>query len=66
MPCASHHKVDAHQEGAAKAHHGAAKLHEKGDRTVIPAKSADAKCCCGTAQKAADDTHEKSALQAET
>ncbi len=52
MPCASHTK--------------AAENHEKGDHKAALAKSTDAKCCCGTAQKATDDAHEKSAMQAKS
>jgi hypothetical protein len=66
MPCASHTKAAENHEAAAKAHHGAAELHEKGEHKAALAKSTDAKCCCGTAQKATDDAHEKSAMQVKT
>ena len=66
MPCAGHTKAAENHEAAAKAHHGAADLHEKGDHKAALAKSTDAKCCCGTAQKATDDAYEKSAMQAKS
>ena len=64
MPCASHTKAAENHETAAQAHHMAADLHSKGDHAAALKKSTDAKCCCGAAQKATDDAHEKSTMQA--
>ena len=64
MPCASHAKAAENHELAAKAHHTAANLHSTGDHSAALEKSADAKCCCGTAQKSTEVAHEKSAMQA--
>ena len=66
MSCASHTKAAENHEAAAEAHQGAAELHEKGDHKAALAKSTDAKCCCGSTQKATDDAHGKSAVQAKT
>ena len=59
MPCASHTKAAEDHEAAAKAHHAAADLHSKGDHSAALEKSADAKCCCDTAQKSTEAAHEK-------
>ena len=63
MPCASHTKAAEDHETAAKAHHIAADLHNQGDHAAALAKSTEAKCCCGTAQKSTDVAHEKSSMQ---
>lgn len=64
MPCASHTKAAETHEAAAKAHQLAADLHSKGEHAAALQKSTDAKCCCGTAQKATDEAHGKSSSQA--
>lgn len=63
MPCASHTKAAETHKTAAKAHQLAADLHSKGEHASALQKSTEAKCCCGTAQKATDEAHEKSAAQ---
>ncbi len=62
--CASHTKAAETHETAAKAHMAAANLHSKGEHASALERSTDAKCCCGTAQKATGEAHEKSAAQA--
>ena len=62
--CTSHTKAAETHETAAKAHMAAADLHSKGEHASALQKSTDAKCCCGTAQKATDEAHAMSTAQA--